>query len=436
MKVFAFVTGCLVLVAAAAGIAVAVELSHSQSSSPTYLALDTGGYPWAAASCSDQSWTGTFADGQQGVACEGDNWEVDGAIYNPSTSYGYRNCTDYVAWKVHQVEGVTLPKGMGDARDWGGYFAGRGNPPTGTPSVGAIAWEVGGDHVAFVEAVNGNAVTVAEYNEHYRPGFPTWGSGTFDTRSVPTTSFEYIHVGTTPLPRAPLPGIPIANASPATGAQSSLAIRPATIEFGADELAMYAGGGGPTSWPYRPTFRPIRWSSWTTVGAQGTGVWWMNNCLPDCASGAFTSEPIRLRAWAPDGGFFARLTVTAPNGSFTLGVIDHGGYYNYQWLTSEPPWAGATIDLMDPPRGEFFECAGNPFVSVYYPYGITVMQGCSIAVGADAAKAIGCAPPTSPDSYPSETAFRSRFSNYSISSDGAFVNDQRGIFFFVAVQCS
>jgi surface antigen len=87
---------------------------------------------------------------------------------------------------------------MGNASDWGSYFEAHGNPPDNTPTVGAIAWESGGDHdhVAYVEAVSADqqSVTISEYNEHYLKGQPSSGTGDYDTRTVAVSAFQYIHV--------------------------------------------------------------------------------------------------------------------------------------------------------------------------------------------------------------------------------------------------
>lgn len=177
------------------GSAAAVVATNS-GSVPTISA--TGGYPWAAAACQTPTVSGTLSNGTQGTVCPNDDWEVAGAIYNPESSYGYRNCTDYVAWKVKQTEGVTLPRDVGNASAWGPYSAAHGNPPSDTPEAGDIAWEPGGNHVAYVESVSATAqtVTISEYNEHYFAGHTTWGEGNYDERVVPDSDFQYIHVGT------------------------------------------------------------------------------------------------------------------------------------------------------------------------------------------------------------------------------------------------
>jgi hypothetical protein len=99
-------------------------------------------------------------------------------------SWGYynRECTSFVAWRLHSRNGFEMPRAIGNAGGWG--FA-RGYAVNGTPAVGAIAESSG--HVAWVEAVNGDGtVTVEEYNYNYQ--------GTYHERRVGTSTFHYIHV--------------------------------------------------------------------------------------------------------------------------------------------------------------------------------------------------------------------------------------------------
>ena len=92
--------------------------------------------------------------------------------------YGYRNCTDYVAWKLASL-GVSSSryKGLRDAKYWGTNAAGHGLTVDGKPKVGSVAVSTSGGfgHVAFVTAVNGSTITVSQYNQP--------GDGTYNTQS-------------------------------------------------------------------------------------------------------------------------------------------------------------------------------------------------------------------------------------------------------------
>jgi len=183
----AALTGLLML---AAGLSVQAAVASAASAS-------TGGYPFMNAVC--QSATDTVAGVQY---CEGSDWALNGTIFDASYGgYAYRNCTDWVAYRLKTNNGYTMPRGIGDASAWGTYFANHGVAVNTTPAVGAIAWAAGGDHVAYVEAVNGNQVTVSEYNYRVDPdkkfdpaAGKYWTNGAYDTRTVASGAFKYIHV--------------------------------------------------------------------------------------------------------------------------------------------------------------------------------------------------------------------------------------------------
>ncbi|MBM3210263.1 CHAP domain-containing protein [Candidatus Saccharibacteria bacterium] len=77
-----------------------------------------------------------------------------------------RQCTSYVAFKI----GSKMPgwgfTGKADAKNWPARAAASGIATGSTPRVGAAAVTYGGPygHVMYVEAVNGNTVTVSDYN--------------------------------------------------------------------------------------------------------------------------------------------------------------------------------------------------------------------------------------------------------------------------------
>lgn len=58
-------------------------------------------------------------------------------------------------------------------------------------------------------------------------------------------------------------------------------------------------------------FGRIDWKSWGKANAYGRGVWWQNNCNPDCVSGTYyDAGSIRLHAFSPVHHRFTRLTLT------------------------------------------------------------------------------------------------------------------------------
>ena len=46
----------------------------------------------------------------------------------------------------------------------------------------------------------------------------------------------------------------------------------------------------------------IEWSSWSSEGAEGTGVYFRNNCEPDCASGKFSYTHVAVYLDVPVEG--------------------------------------------------------------------------------------------------------------------------------------
>lgn len=166
----------------------------------------TGGYPQASMPC---EWAPQAHSGPAGTEwCQDFDWGptpstvVDGVetVDEPSTisprGFGYRNCTDYVAYKL----GFTAATIHGNAAQW------RDQVPadhiTQKPAVGAVAWwgtEVDGGfgHVGVVLSVNANgSAVVGEYNARL--------DGTYDSRTIPITgrgaADAYLHIRDEGLP--------------------------------------------------------------------------------------------------------------------------------------------------------------------------------------------------------------------------------------------
>jgi surface antigen len=147
----------------------------------TVAAADTGGYPYAGKPCVHAPYA---IEGTAVQWCQGYDWgdvRDDTSAANVISPYGYyyRNCTDYVAWRLAGL-GVAPAqyKGLGNAKEWAQPPAGNGLTVDSVPAVGAAAVRTGGTygHVAFVEAVQADGtITVAQYNKH--------GDGTFSIDS-------------------------------------------------------------------------------------------------------------------------------------------------------------------------------------------------------------------------------------------------------------
>lgn len=103
--------------------------------------------------------------------------------------YYYRECVDFVAWRLNRDAGSTsapftwtwgnLTPGGGSAYAWAGQWAAAGRTTSNTPIAGSVAW-FNGNHVAYVQAVNADGtVSLEEYN---------WGNDhAYHTRTIPAS---------------------------------------------------------------------------------------------------------------------------------------------------------------------------------------------------------------------------------------------------------
>lgn len=104
------------------------------------------------------------------------------------TGYGMPNCTCYAYGRAYELLGTEPSLSRGNAGYWWWYNKSNGIYPYGsTPKLGAIAcwdkYDQNQGHVAVVEAIDGNSVTISE--SHY--------SGTyFDTRTINSNSSNYL----------------------------------------------------------------------------------------------------------------------------------------------------------------------------------------------------------------------------------------------------
>lgn len=122
-----------------------------------------------------------------------------------------RYCTSFVAHRLSAVNKFELPRAYGNAEAWGNRARAEGYRVDETPTLGAVAWSAaapdnwGYGHVAWVAAVNGDMVTVEEYNYGKRHAY--------NSRTVHKSSFTgYIHfkdlASKTNTPSTPAPAAP------------------------------------------------------------------------------------------------------------------------------------------------------------------------------------------------------------------------------------
>lgn len=140
-----------------------------------------GGYPWGNAAC--------IHTGQVSGACPNYDWAIEGSVWNWQTGgYGYRNCTDWVAFKI-KSQGKFVPGGLGNAKSWDDRASGFGLRVTSTPTVGAAAISNSGTygHVMYVEQVYGDgSILISDYN---RAGTGLYNTSTLGTGTASQLSY-------------------------------------------------------------------------------------------------------------------------------------------------------------------------------------------------------------------------------------------------------
>jgi surface antigen len=142
------------------------------AAAPPALAAATGGYPYYAMPCEHAPyasvgkgyWCATYDWGPKHTQVPNDRSEIS------AYGYAYRNCTDFVAWKVASL-GVPAAqyKGLNNAKDWASPTSPHKLTVDTSPAVGAAAVQTTGDfgHVAYISAYNAKTrvITVEEYNK-------------------------------------------------------------------------------------------------------------------------------------------------------------------------------------------------------------------------------------------------------------------------------
>ncbi|QEO15332.1 CHAP domain-containing protein [Agromyces intestinalis] len=107
--------------------------------------------------------------------------------------YYFRECVDFVAWRMNRDQGVTSAPwkwdwsnlASGSAYAWADEWVSRGRQTSSEPIVGAVAW-FPYNHVAYVQAVNGDGtVTIEEYNQN--------SDHSYHVRTIPAGSALYLY---------------------------------------------------------------------------------------------------------------------------------------------------------------------------------------------------------------------------------------------------
>ena len=143
--------------------------------------LGGGGYPWGYAKC--------IHTGKVDGWCPNYDWAVSGSVYNWTTGgYGYRNCTDWVSFRVGVKTGSYVPSGLGNAKQWDDRAPSYGYTVSSTPREGSAAVSNYGyyGHVMYVEAVNGDGtITVSDYNRA--------GTGKYDINVINPSGLKFVY---------------------------------------------------------------------------------------------------------------------------------------------------------------------------------------------------------------------------------------------------
>ena len=133
------------------------------------------------------------------VKAEGDDypwWDQVPDDYGGGLSplrYYYRECVDFVAWRLNRDAGVTSAPwkwdwsnlASGSAYAWADAWASKGWPTSSEPVVGAVAW-FPYNHVAYVQSINGDgSVNIEEYNQN--------SDHSYHRRTIPAGSALYLY---------------------------------------------------------------------------------------------------------------------------------------------------------------------------------------------------------------------------------------------------
>ena len=104
-------------------------------------------------------------------------------------------------------------------------------------------------------------------------------------------------------------------------------VRPASILYTGDGSGILGGFDGTGA--AQPGH--LKWQSWTTTRAEGSGAVWIDNCKPSCANGTFKPHAVKVVAFRPEDGHFMRLTLTyhGPSRAKDWGIRRIGGSWSY-----------------------------------------------------------------------------------------------------------
>src|SRR6266545_7919293 len=110
--------------ALAVGMTLGLMAGETVALDPPSAAADTGGYPDWDAPCVANNNGATQGEGywctdyQWGYYTRNSRGQIVGNTQNSSRGYGYRNCTDWAAFRIPQLVQRSVPGGWGNAKNW------------------------------------------------------------------------------------------------------------------------------------------------------------------------------------------------------------------------------------------------------------------------------------------------------------------------------
>lgn len=147
----------------AAGFTATTEITE-----PELAAAETGGYPDWNKACITPGINYGKTSGT-GYWCADYSWgDVGNPNYNSPRGYAYRNCTDWAAYRIAQMTGISVPWGLGNGGKWDDNAPSKGLIVDKTPEPGDAAVWNGSNygHVEVVESVNPDgSINTSGYNK-------------------------------------------------------------------------------------------------------------------------------------------------------------------------------------------------------------------------------------------------------------------------------
>ena len=255
--------------------------------------------------------------------------------------YYYRNCTDYVAWKLQSL-GVPEDKtpGLGNGGSWYTRAQVKGLPTGTTAAAGAAAVQPGSPgHVAYVESVNTDGtITVSEYNKN-QDG--TGGTRTGTASGLGFTQFVYFasYMTNPPAPTPPNGSVADIYAVVRNDVGSN---RTATHVINGANWGQYLLNSA-TGLP----MTGANWSfDWGDLNRDGKlDLWAFNRNPGGINTVVHVLNGANLGQWLQAGNI--ALPATDANWSFKLGDFNRDGVPDIYGINRAPGWPNTVVHVIN-----------------------------------------------------------------------------------------